>query len=94
MKAFDVIKRPLVTEKSSLLQAQNQFCFAVDPRATKRDIAAAIQALFKVKVAQVATINVRGKQKRVGKNVGRTSNWKKAIVTLKEGERITLFEGA
>ena len=90
MKIFQVIERPLVTEKGTLLQQMNQYCFAVHPRATKLDVARAVEEIFKVTVRAVRTMNVRGKKKRVGQQVGKTPDWKKAIVTLKEGERIEL----
>lgn len=95
MNTFDVIKRPIVTEKSSQVQQDyNQYCFAVDRRATKYDVRDAIQKVFKVKVTDVRTSKVLGKYKRVGKSTGKTSAWKKAIVTLKEGDRIDFLEGA
>jgi len=92
---FDVIKKPLVTEKSSLVQQEyNQYCFKVDRHATKYDVREAVQTVFKVKVTDVRTSKVPGKYKRVGKSTGKTSAWKKAIVTLKEGDRIDFLEGA
>ena len=95
MKRNDVIKKPLITEKSSVSQQEaNQYLFAVDRRANKRDIKNAIKELFNVEVTSVRTMNVPGKYKRVGKNVGKTSDWKKAVVTLKEGDRIDFLEGA
>lgn len=95
MKTIHVIKRPLVTEKGTLAQqAANQYFFEVDPKATKHDIRAAVEGLFKVRVAGVRTMNVPGKFKRVGKSLGKTSAWKKAAVTLREGDRIEVLEGA
>ena len=95
MNTFDVIKRPIVTEKSSLVQQEyNQYCFAVDKRATKCDVRDAVQQVFKVKVIDVRTSKVPGKYKRVGKSTGKTSPWKKAVVKLKEGDRIDFLEGA
>lgn len=95
MRNFQVIKRPLVTEKGQMAgEAANQYYFAVDPNATKFDIRSAVQEIFKVKVTEVRTLNVRGKLKKVGQNAGRTAAWKKAIVTLKEGDRIEYLEGA
>jgi len=95
VKKFDIIKKPLVTEKGTLAQqSANQYFFAVDTRATKYDVRSAVEAVFKVKVEDVRTMNVPGKFKRVGKSAGRTSAWKKAIVTLKEGDRIEFLEGA
>lgn len=95
MKKYQVIKMPLVTEKGTIAQQfANQYFFAVDPRATKRDISEAVAGIFKVKVKGVRTMNLPGKTKRVGRNVGTTPDWKKAIVTLKKGERIEFLEGA
>ncbi len=94
MKKHQVIQKPLITEKSSFAQANsNQYFFQVDTKATKYDIRQAVEDLFNVKVSEVKTMNVMGKRKRVGRNVGLTSNWKKAMVTLKEGDRIEFLEG-
>lgn len=94
MKKHLVLKRPLVTEKSTTKQAQaNQYFFEVEQKATKHDIRSAVESIFKVHVTKVRTANVGGKQKRVGRSVGVTSDWKKAIVTLKEGDRIEVLEG-
>ncbi|PIE56302.1 MAG: 50S ribosomal protein L23 [Desulfobulbus propionicus] len=83
-----VVKGPRLTEKSSLLQEeQGKVVLKVDRRANKIEIKKAVEALFNVKVAHVRTVNVTGKKKRVGiKSQGRTSDWKKAYVTLSEGE--------
>ncbi len=88
------VVRPLITEKSSAAyQARNEYTFQVHPEATKPQIRSAIEQLFGVKVTGVWTSNVRGKEKRMGKNVGRRPTWKKAIVTLREGDTIEIFEG-
>ena len=88
------IVRPLITEKSSAAyQARGEYTFVVHPDATKTQIRAAIEQLFGVKVTGVWTSNVRGKEKRMGKTVGRRPNWKKAIVKLREGDTIDIFEG-
>ena len=88
-----VIRRPLFTEKSTRVQERdNQYAFAVEPSATKRDIAAAIEKLFEVQVTNVRTQNYRGKERRMGRFAGRRSSWKKAIVTLAEGQSIELYE--
>ena len=93
MKIFDVIKKPLVTEKSTLLkETQNTYVFKVDPRATKPMIKKSVEQLFKVKVDSVRTVMNTGRYKRVGKTTGRTKNWKKAFVSLREGA-IQVFEG-
>jgi large subunit ribosomal protein L23 len=90
-----IIKRPLVTEKSSRQkEAGNQIAFVVDPRANKVQIRQAVEKMFKVKVKAVHTMNLVGKRKRMGRFFGWQSDWKKAIVTLQEGERIEFFEGA
>jgi large subunit ribosomal protein L23 len=87
------IVRPIVTEKSSAAyQERGEYTFEVAQDATKPAIRQAIESLFGVKVANVWTLNARGKTKRVGKTSGRRANWKKAIVTLKEGT-IEIFEG-
>ncbi len=95
MNTFEVIKWPIITEKSTRCQeAANQYFFAVEPKATKTDIERAVEKLFNVHVVAVRTMQVAGKEKRVGKHVGRTSSWKKAMVKLKTGERIEFLEGA
>lgn len=94
MDYHQIIKSPLVTEKGTMLrETQGQYLFEVDARANKHQIRGAIEKLFNVHVLDVKTLNVRGKVKRVGQNIGRRSNWKKAFVTLKEGEKIEFFEG-
>jgi large subunit ribosomal protein L23 len=90
-----IIRRPLVTEKSTQQkEANNQYVFEVRRDANKIEIQSAIENLFKVKVTQVRTTNVLGKVKRLGRKYGKRPDWKKAIVTLKEGSRIEFFEGA
>lgn len=90
---FDVIKKPSLTEKSLLLQeTDNQVVLKVDPRANKIEIKQAAEQLFNVKVARVRTTNMRGKSKRVGLHTGRTKDWKKAYLTLAEGEKLDFLE--
>ena len=90
-----IIRKPLVTEKSTQQkETGNQYAFEVDRNANKIEIQFAIERLFKVRVVQVRTSNVLGKVKRLGRNFGKRPDWKKAIVTLKEGDRIDFFEGA
>ena len=90
-----IIKRFLITEKSTRLkEAGNQIAFVVDSQANKVQIRQAVEKLFKVKVEAVRTMNLVGKRKRMGRFFGWKPDWKKAIVTLKEGERIEFFEGA
>ncbi len=91
--ARDVLKRPVISEKSVGLVEENKYSFWVDPAANKIEIKAAVEKMFKVKVADVRTMNVDGKMKRVGKFTGKTADRKKAIVTLKAGERIEGFAG-
>lgn len=91
---YTVVKRPVVTEKSALIkESLNQVVFEVDRRANKKMIKEAVEKLFKVTVIRVHTSMVTGKAKRYGKAVGRHPDWKKAVVTLKEGSRIEVFEG-
>jgi large subunit ribosomal protein L23 len=90
----DVVKRPIVTEKSERArEANRQYAFEVHQDATKIQVKNAVEKLFTVHVTAVRTSVARGKNKRVGRNMGRRPNWKKAVVTLKEGETIALFEG-
>jgi large subunit ribosomal protein L23 len=91
----DVVKRPLITEKAERnREAARQYAFEVHRDATKIQVKQAVEKLFSVHVLAVRTAIARGKTKRVGRNTGRRPNWKKAFVTLKEGETIALFEGA
>jgi len=94
MNQYEVIKRPIVTEKSSLLkETSNTYAFEVDRKATKGEIKSSVEELFKVKVKSVETLIQRGKYKRFFRyQQGRTKPWKKAYVTLTEG-KIELFEG-
>ncbi len=93
-EAHEILKRPLITEKSTRQkEKENQIAFVVDPKANKVEIRQAVEKLFKVKVERVQTMNLLGKQKRMGRNIGWKADWKKAIVTLKEGSRIEFFEG-
>ncbi len=89
----DIILRPIVTEKTARLEAAgNVFTFQVGTSANKLQIKDAVERLFGVKVDVVRTVNVRGKTKRHGRHTGRRSDWKKAYVTLVEGDNIQLFE--
>jgi large subunit ribosomal protein L23 len=92
---FQVLKKPLVTEKSTQLLADgNWVCFRVDSSANKIQVKQAVEKIFNVTVLQVNTMVVSGKNRRFGQNVGRTKPWKKAMLRLKEGDKIDLFEGA
>lgn len=90
-----IIIRPLITEKSTTLKEEDhQYIFEVERRANKIEIKKAVEYLFKVRVIEVRTINVLGKVKRLGRRSGKRPDWKKAIVTLREGDHIEFFEGA
>jgi len=93
MELHAVIKRPIVTEESMKNMGQNKYTFKVDPKANKLEIKEAVEKMFKVKVLDVNTISMPSKPKRRGIHTGRTAAWKKAIVTLKEGDKIEFFEG-
>ena len=94
MNAHQVIKGPIITEKLDKAREKfRQYSFLVAKDATKHDVQRAVETQFKVTVEGVRTIIMRGKIKRIGKNIGKRPNFKKAIVTLKEGDKIDLFEG-
>lgn len=93
MNSYDILRRPVITEKSTMLSEIGQYVFEVARDANKIEIRRAVEEIFKVKVRAVNTIHVPGKQRRMGKSTGFTSSWKKAIVTLQPGERIELFQG-
>ena len=98
MQVENIIKRPLMlTEKGNILrETQNQYFFEVDRRANKIQIKQAVETLFSVKVLEVRTLIVRGRMRRMGRGYAKTKNWKKAIVSVKEGDTIefTSSEGA
>jgi large subunit ribosomal protein L23 len=87
----DLVRRPIVTEKATMLLENNQYTFEVDPRATKTQIKAAIQELFSVSVTGISTQNPPRKKKRMGKFMGYKPLYKRAVVTLADGDSITLF---
>lgn len=94
MEPEDVLRRPLVTEKTVRAQEENnQYTFEVHPDANKIEIRRAVEDQFEVDVTQVRTMNVRGKEKRVRQAPGYTADWKKAIVTLSDGDHIEIMEG-
>lgn len=94
MNIHEVIRRPLVTEKSTIgREEHNLATFAVNPEANKHDIRRAVEALFNVQVADVRTMRQPRKGRRVGRKIGRRAEWKKAIVRLAEGHSIEFFEG-
>ena len=92
MEARDILIRPIVTEKSTALMEQGKYTFRVPLAATKVQIRQAVEQIIKVKVQAVNTRRYEGKVKRLGRTQGRRSDWKKAVVTLKPGETIELFE--
>ncbi|MCZ7625903.1 MAG: 50S ribosomal protein L23 [Candidatus Methylomirabilota bacterium] len=94
-EVYQIIRRPLITEKGTDLRDRtNQYLFEVARDANKIEIKRAIESLFRVTVLHVRTLSVKGKRKRLGRFVGRTSDWKKAVASLKEGQTIEFFEGA
>ena len=94
MEAREVLRKPVITEKAMILMEEGKYTFEVHPAATKVDIKNAVEEIFKVKVTKVVTLKAPGKMSRMGRSVGRTSDRKKAVVTLAKGQRIPFFEGA
>ena len=94
MSLAKILRRPIVTEKSTLLGEQGRYVFEVETSATKHDIAKAVEWAFDVKVIKVNTLKVPGKVKRYGRRPSKRPDWKKAIVALAAGDTIQLFEGA
>lgn len=92
MDARDILIRPLITEKSTQLMEEGKYVFVVAKKANKIEIAKAVAEVFNVKVANVNTVNVSGKVKRMGRFVGKRSDYKKAIVKLVPGETIEFFQ--
>jgi large subunit ribosomal protein L23 len=94
MDIYQVIKEPHITEKANIQkEGTNQITFKVHKKANKVEIKQAVETFFKTKVLDVRTMNVRGKRRRMGKTVGKKSDWKKAVVRLAPGENIEFFEG-
>ena len=94
MNPYDIIKRPVITEKTNIQKEEhNQISLEVDKRANRVEITRAVETVFNVKVAKTRTAHVQGKIKRRGRILGKRKDWKKAIVTLMPGERIDFFEG-
>jgi len=94
MHIYEVLKRPIVTEKTSSLASDfHRYTFEVDKRANKHLVKEAVEEAFDVEVTAVNIMNVRGKTRRHGKQTGRTRDWKKAVVTLVPGQSIEFFEG-
>ena len=88
-----IIQEPVITEKATILREGNKYAFRVDSKANKIQIRQAVEEIFGVRVTDVRTINVRGKMKRFRRGMGKKPNWKKAIVTLRDGDIIDVFEG-
>ena len=88
-----IIKRPLVTEKNNTFSDKQTYVFEVDRKANKKEIRACVEKYFDVQVKDVRTAVCRGRSRRTSRGIGRVPYWKKAIVRLKEGEKITVFEG-
>ena len=93
MHLYEVLRRPLITEKNTMLQAQGKYVFEIAEEANKPQIKQAVEKVFKVRVTAVNVMTVPGKTKRVGRRMVLTPSHKKAIVTLKSGDKIELFEG-
>jgi large subunit ribosomal protein L23 len=94
MELHQIIKRMLVTEKSTLeREEKNKYFFEVDRKANKIEIRKSVEKLLKVAVDDVHIINIKGKKKRVGRNIGRRRDWKKAVVTLSQGNTIDIYQG-
>lgn len=94
MNPSKVLVRPLVTEKSTLLNESGKYVFVIAAGVSKQDVASAVAETFKVTVTAVNTMNVRGKTKRFGRRVSKLPDFRKAVVSLKPGDKIQLFEGA
>jgi len=90
---YEVLRRPLITEKATFLKEEDKYAFEVAGKATKSQVKEAVEKAFKVKVSKVNVITVPGKTRRFGRRQVTGSSWKKAIVTLAPGHKITLFEG-
>ena len=93
MHLYEVLRQPLITEKNTNLQVLNKYAFAIADKATKPQVKQAVEKSFKVKVTGVNVLTVPGKTRRVGRQLTQTRSWKKAIVTLKPGDKIEFFEG-
>ena len=93
MHLYEVLRRPLITEKDTMLQARGKYAFEVAREANKHQIKQAVEKAFKVKVTAVNVMTVPGKERRMGRREVLTPSWKKAIVTLQSGDKIEFFEG-
>lgn len=93
IKYADIVLKPLITEKAGIMASQNKYAFSVKNSANKIDIATAIEAVYNIKPVRVNIINVSGKSVRYGRSQGKTKGWKKAVVTLPQGQSIQIHEG-
>ena len=93
MHLYEILRRPLITEKTTLLQEQSRYVFEVAQGAAKHQIKEAVETAFKVKVVKVNVMTVPGKAKRMGRREIMTPSWKKAVVSLEPGQKIEFFEG-
>lgn len=94
MHVYEILVRPILTEKGNYqVEKLRQYTFEVSVRANKIQVRDAVETAFKVKVLDVSIMNMRGKQRRLGRHMGMTNHWKKAIVTLASGQSISFFEG-
>ncbi|MBM4446413.1 MAG: 50S ribosomal protein L23 [Chloroflexi bacterium] len=93
MHLYEIVRRPLITEKATLIKEQNKYAFEVAKEANRRQIKEAVEAAFKVNVAKVNVMSVPGKMRRIGRRYVMTPSWKKAVVTLEPGQKIEFFEG-
>lgn len=95
MNLYQVLQTPFITEKTNLMkETENKVSFKVNPKSNKKEIKEAVEKIFSTKVEKVRVLNKIGKKKKQGKSEGKKPNWKKAIITLKKGEKISIFEGA
>ena len=93
LQTLEILRRPIITEKSTVMQEEGRYTFEVAPDATKHQIRRAVEVAFDVTVVRVNTMNLKGKRKKLGPRFSRARAWKKAIVSLKRGDTITIFEG-
>jgi len=94
MNPYEILRRPILTEKSNYqADTLHRYTFEVDRRANRLDVRSAVETIFNVTVLDVNMITVRGKKRRFGRTIGHTSDWKKAIVTLAPGQSLKFFEG-
>jgi large subunit ribosomal protein L23 len=93
MSVYEIIRRPIITEKTTMLGDQHQYAFEVAWNANKVEVKRAVEQIFKVNVRAVNMLHVRAKSRRMGRSQGMTTPWKKAIVTLQAGQSIELFQG-